>query len=201
VPNGPLQEIVTQNAVRDQGGGRWLLEGSIELRGLAAHQVTPRLQGLTPEEKTRFLSAFLEETFGLNSLSQEAVTAEPDRVTLKYRADFTAQYLKLDKGGFSLEAPTLFGGRSGYTTLDLEGPREFTGLVQNDHWSLPKGFTELEGPGVSNAFAKGGFTQAKSEVMRRYEGLRGQALRGDPALQQFQRDRDRLHKARVWRNP
>lgn len=197
-PDGPMQEITTRNAVREEGG-RWLIEGSIELRGLAAQYITPNLQGLRREEKANFLSRFLEESFGLRALSQEALVNEPDYLRIQYTADFTSQYLQLDKGGLSLEAPTLFGGRSGYTTLDLEGPREFKPMVQNDFWTLPKGFTEFEGQSISNSVAKAAFSYNKGEITRRYQGVQAVLQRGDAAVNQFQRDRESLHKASVWR--
>ncbi len=198
-PEGPAQEIMTKNSVREKAGGQWTLEGFIELRGLASQYPAIKMRGLGREEKSSFLKFFLKESFGLLALSQEIVVNEPDCLRIQYTADFTSQYLQLDKGGFSLELPTLFGGRTGYTTVDWEGPREFKSILQNDSWILPNGFNELEGQGMNHSLAKATFTRGKGEIKRQYEGFSAKIPRGDSVISKFQKEYERLHRVSVWR--
>jgi hypothetical protein len=91
-----------------------------------------------------------------------------DCITLLFTANFQGNYLAMDKGGFALDVPSLFGGDVRYTTLDYEGPRFFMGFTQQDTWELPKGFSDLEKTDLDHWIAQGSWKGSGSVVTRNY---------------------------------
>jgi hypothetical protein len=196
--NAPNQEVRTDNTLKEAGSGRWTLEGTVDLSGVGAQALYPQMQNLNGDEKARFLSEYLESVFGIKSIRHSLLVLEPDRIQVQYAADFTDHFVRLEKGGFTLDVPTLFGGRASFTTLDLEGPIELGSTRQVDEWKMPKGFVELEGASTSHRYAKGGWRSQVGKIQRHYEATPSTWGGADSDYRQFLQDRDKLHKATVW---
>lgn len=162
--------VETRSSIHSEGSGKeWRLEGSIRLDGLCAFQLFPALESIRGDGNIPFLKQYLRDVFGVQASTCKA-SMNPDRtvISIEYRAPFTANYLDLDKGGLLVNQPSLFGGETRYTTLDLEGPRHFSQVEQNDVWQLPSGFGEIKAEPLEHNMGNGAWKRTGSVLKRNF---------------------------------
>lgn len=182
-------------------GKDWRLEGTIRLDGASAMLLHPFLAGYVGDENAAFLRKYLEETFGLAPTACKA-RFEPDRtpISIEFQAPFTANYLALDKGGLLVNQPSLYGGEARYTTLDLEGPRQFRAVEQTDTWRLPEGFQELKADPLEHDLCQGSWRREGQDLVRRYACRdAGIAPNERGVARDFGRRKTKFARATLWR--
>ncbi len=162
-------EISTRSKIKKSpASGKWSLEGTIILKGRTAYKLFPLFDDVKGEEIPPFLIGFLDEIFNLKAISSTIKTLSSKQITVTFTANFQHNYLAMDKGGFLLDAPSIFGGDARYTTLDNEGPRYFTDLVQHDAWEVPPGFRDLEKSDLEHWIAQGNWKRKGTVVSRSF---------------------------------
>jgi len=193
--------ITTRSKICQKPGvDNWQLEGTISMKGKAAFKLFPFLQEKKGEEVRPFLADFLDELFNLKVNDAKIGNITSDYVELSFTMNFQGSYLVMDKGGFHLNAPSLFGGDPRYTTLDYEGPRFFDDCEQFDEWELPAGFNDLEKTDLDHPIACGTWTKKNNTVYRSFSmnaidipyDRRGEA-------QQFLDNKKKFTKATIWK--
>ncbi|MBF0430270.1 MAG: hypothetical protein HQK83_03255 [Fibrobacteria bacterium] len=196
-----LNKIITQSSIQPGTGTvKWQLSGNIELFGMAAFRILPIINDLNQEEKKPFLTDMLKDYFNLNTLSSSVIKLTSDYIKIQYKANFNKAYVDMDKGGFVLESPSLFGGQVRYTTLEREGPRFFEAIEQYDSWQLPPGFTDFELTNIDHAIATGKWQQNKNIISRQFINMRTNIQNDNrESLVSYFKIRKKFSNARIWK--
>ncbi len=186
--------------IKDKKSDSWKLLGTVSLTGEAAYSIFPYMKQLDKEELPPFLRKFLNEYFDFNTTSAFIDSSSDEFCRIKFEADFQSNFIKLENGGFRLQAPSLFGGNYRYTTQDLEGPRKFRQMEQIDEWILPKGFNDLEFKSLKTKFASGDWS-IESGIARRSYLVKDIILypKEDDEEYNYFKQKKKFVKAIVWR--
>jgi transglutaminase-like putative cysteine protease len=193
--------VETQASIVPGPGKEWRLEGSIRLDGASAMLLHPFLAACKGDESQAFLRNYLETSFGVLPTACKA-SVVPDRtpILIEYQAPFTANYLSLDKGGLLVNQPSLYGGETRYTTLDLEGPRHFHAVDQVDTWRVPAGFPELKADPLDHDLCQGSWRREGTALVRRYACRDADiAPRDRRVAEEFNQRKRRFARATLWR--
>ncbi|MBD3319923.1 MAG: hypothetical protein GF350_02390 [Chitinivibrionales bacterium] len=166
-----VNSITTDNSIyRISPDGSWGMKGTICMKGRAAQLVYPLVNTITAEERFPFFQEYLLEMLKIRLFSLSIEQLSADSIQLAYKAGFGQNYLALDKGGFLLDAPSLYGGDIRFTTLENEGPRYYRKYSQQDCWHLPGGFTDTETVDLQGPVAGGTWKQEGQTIVREYTG-------------------------------
>ncbi len=191
--------IVTTSEIKKESSG-WIQTGVLEFHGLSAFNLFRSLSGLTPSEEGEFLKEFLQESFNLESTNSVLDTLSPGSARINYTANINRSELKLGKGGMLINGPSLYGGLNRFTTLDFEGPRYFEEIVQEDSWSLPEGFRDLESNNLEFEFCKGVWSSSPGKVSRKFRGERKNFSEAESkTLSSYYKARQKFLKTTIWR--
>ncbi len=164
---GFRNRVETRNAIRNGRQG-WSLVGSIRLEGQCAFSLLPALNAAMGEEKVPLLKACLKELFAVDAAEASLVETGDRSIEISYRAPFLSNYLSMDKGGFLMSWPSLYGGDVRFTSVDLEGPRHLQKFEQADSWEIPSGFDDLEKADLEHSLARGKWSRKGDRVLRTY---------------------------------
>jgi hypothetical protein len=122
-----------------------------------------------------------------------------DSIRVRYTAAFNKQFVNIDKGGFILSSPSLFGGPGTFTTIKREGPRVFETTEQRDEWIVPDGFTDLESMALDHAIGRGEWSRKAASISRTFSLRRTVAApSGESDPREFLRLQEKFFKATVW---
>ncbi len=106
----------------------------------------------------------------------------------------------MDKGGFVLEAPSLFGGQVRYTTLEHEGPRFFQASEQFDTWEVPRSFKDFETTNINHPIATGEWKRKRNKVTRRFKITKTSISNNKrESLVNYFKIRKKFSKATIWK--
>jgi hypothetical protein len=204
---GRGRSIVSTSSVveKSPASGSWEMHGTVVLRDLAAFLYFPVLKEMKGEENNPAVINILKSMFTIEPFSVSCAGPCTDSITIGFACSFSKNYLKIDKGGFLLETPSVFGGPSVFTTIRREGPRVFEQLEQEDTWTLPEGFEEMEAAPLAHRFAtgtwarKGRAERAERAFTRTFALLRTIVpVSREEEARQFIRQKDDFTKVTVW---
>ena len=199
--DGEGKSIVKTGSVidRSKNNGSWEMRGTVVLQDNAAFLTYPMLKELKGEENNPGLIGLLKSMFTIDPISVSCKQLCADSITIGFSCNVNKNYLKIDKGGFLLDAPSIFGGPSVFTTIKREGPRVFEQLDQKDSWTLPEGFVELEITALAHQIASGAWGKDGRVVSRTFTLNRVIVPPSQSEEStQFLRQKDNFLKATVW---
>ena len=159
--------IETHSSITKENAS-WWLHTEIVLQGESAHELYPYLRQVNGEEQGPFLRKWLEDAFGFTSPQASLRTLDWKRIEFDVREPYDRGYLALDKGGVILEEPLLWYSAGQYTSLRLEGPREFRAFEQRDTWEIPDEFSDFDGKGWGRSFCSGEWHKTGNHIERTY---------------------------------
>ena len=203
---GFRNRVVTHSALSHRAGGGWDLRGTVALKGKAAFDLdrTLRYRYPGPAEARAAVRAFLAADFGIQASEWEWVPAAPDSVRITYAMPADAMLVSLGSGGVKLDAPALMGlgtglGAGGLRDAEAEGERRLPAFEQEDHWTLPPGFSRIGARAFRRGSAEGNWSQEEAGPVRRFrcEGMAWKAGDG-PDLAGFLDALSEFTLASVW---
>lgn len=176
---------------------RWELSGDIALCGLTAMNIYPDLSDLTPQEQAPVLRTYLKNYFELDAHYAAFTQLTSDTIIMHYTTSFQENYVALLKGGFLLNKPSLYGGDVRFTTLSYDGPRYYRYLQQDDLWSVPGRFSDLEHVNLTTDIATGQWMVRNQEVRRSFtqNDIRVESSEGSTMVKK----KNMFLNARLWK--
>lgn len=197
-PSGFYNTVITASEItRNASDKKWMLTGTIDLCGLTAMQLYSSATSIGKKEQVPVLKNYLKRFFELD-ISQVALEKlTPDTISISYAAPFQENYLRLAKGGFLLNKPSLFGGDIRYTTLSIKGPRYYNELQQYDTWRIPKVFSVLENANMVHDIAEGKWERKRGVINRSFRQNRIRASRREAG--EMLEAKMKFSKATLWK--
>jgi hypothetical protein len=201
-PSEGIARVSSSSLIRRSSDNRcWEMQGTIKMYDRAAYLFFPYLKGLKGEESNPGLIAVLKNIFNIEPSSVALEDYNSDSVCVRYAAPLAKQFLNIDRGGFILSSPSLFGGPMTFSTIKQEGPRVFENTEQRDEWLVPDGFTELESTPLDHAIGTGSWSRCGATVSRVFVLHRTVAEPPDEEVsREFMRMQDKFFKATIWHN-
>jgi hypothetical protein len=199
-PNEGVARVFTSSRIqRSKNDQFWEMQGTITMYDRAAYVFYPYLKELKGEENNPGLVAVLKNIFNVEPSTVSLENYSSDSIRVRYTAAINKQFVNIDKGGFILSSPSLFGGPGTFTTIKREGPRVFETTEQKDEWIVPDGFTDLESTAFDHAFGRGEWSRKAARISRTFFLKRTVA---EPSVEfdtsEFLRLQDKFFKATVW---
>ena len=199
-PDEGVARVFTSSQIRRlKNSQSWEMQGTISMYDRAAYVFYPYLKELKGEENNPGLFAVLKNIFNVEPNTVALDQSSSDSIRVRYTAPVNKLYVNIDKGGFILSSPSLFGGPGTFTTIKLEGPRVFETTEQRDEWTLPDGFTELESMSLDHAIGTGRWSRKATSVSRTFSLRRTVAMPSEGSdPQEFMRLQEKFFKATIW---
>jgi hypothetical protein len=173
---GPLQSAVNiqtdSKVVHDNKEQRWRIEGTIIISGVHAMKLYPEFRELSYQERPSHLKAFLENFFELTTQSVAFTKLSADTISISYSAFFHENFIPISSGGFQLNKPSIFGGFLRFTTLSYYGLACYNGMLQQDTWTLPPGYTTIDRENFSTTISDGKWNVHNNIITRVYKQCR-----------------------------
>jgi hypothetical protein len=196
-PDEGIARVVTSSRIqRSKNNQFWEMQGTISMYDRAAYAFYPYLKELKGEENNPGLIAVLKSMFNVEPAAVALENYSSDSIRVGYTAAINKQFVNIEKGGFILSSPSLFGGPGSFSTIRHEGPRVFETTEQKDEWIVPDGFTDLESMALDHAIGRGEWSRKASRISRTFSLRRTVAAPSDP--QEFLRLQEKFFKATVW---
>lgn len=197
-PSNFYNTILTKSKIKhNKIENKWELAGTIDLCGLTAMQLFTSASSIGKKELVPVLKNYLKKYFELESNSVSLDLLSSDTIRISYSAPFQENYLRLSKGGFLINKPSLFGGDVRYTTLSLDGPRYYSKIQQYDQWHTPGRFSVLENADFSHPIAEGKWEKNRRIVRREFKQNRICVTRED--ARDMLDERLKFSKATLWK--
>jgi hypothetical protein len=173
---GPVQRTVNvqtdSKVVLDNNEHRWRIEGTITISGVQAIELYPEFRALSYQERPTHLKKFLEKYFELTTESVSFSKLSADTISILYSAFFHENYIPITRGGFQLNKPSIYGGFLRFTTLSFYGLACYNGIIQQDTWTLPAGYTSIDRNNFSTGISNGQWSVRNNIVTRVYKQSR-----------------------------
>ncbi len=122
--------------MKKQNGRPWTIKGRIQLIGYSALQFFSKLNRSDTIEKNSLAKLFLQKQFGIFPLSIKYHAPDSTEVTFNYEALFQENYVSIEKGGFRLAVPRLYGPAANDKLGQNRGPRQLKPFEQKDIWEF-----------------------------------------------------------------
>ena len=197
-PKSFYNTILTKSKIAHNAlDNKWELTGTIDLCGLTAMQLFTSASSIGRKEQIPVLKNYLKKYFELEISTVSLDLLSSDTIRISYSAPFQENYLRLSKGGFLINKPSLFGGDVRYTTLSFDGPRYYRNIRQYDQWQIPGRFSVLENSNFSHSIAEGKWEKKNGIVSRVFEQNRIRVTRED--AHDMLDARLKFSKATLWK--
>jgi hypothetical protein len=199
-PNEGISRVFTSSQIkRSKNNQFWEMQGTISMYDRAAYLFYPYLKELKGEENNPGLIAVLKSMFNVEPSTVALENYSSDSIRVRYTAAINKQFVNIDKGGFILSSPSLFGGPGTFTAIKREGPRVFETTEQRDEWIVPDGFTDLESMALDHAIGRGEWSRKAASISRTFSLRRTVAApSGESDPREFLRLQEKFFKATVW---
>lgn len=165
-----INEVKTHSKVSKSEAGKWEIEGTIQLNGYVANSFITDYKMTFKNKSTEvFLKSFMNSLFEINAKDIEVNLETQSQVTLTYQSSFNDAWIPLDKGGFKLEQPSLYGGKGYFTSQETLGASTLRKIHQEDIWEFEDDSYELDTKPLDFSYAQGKWTQEGSKYKRSYQ--------------------------------
>jgi len=197
-PDDFYNTVTSQSVIRySEKEKRWELSGTITISGLTAMRLFPDFSELTRQEQTPVLHTYLRNFFELDVQNASFEHLSADTITVHYTTSFQESYVRLVKGGFVLNKPSLYGGDVRFTTIDYSGPRYYREIEQTDTWKLPVRYNDLEMVDLTSDIANGTWAVSGNTISRSFVQNAVRVEDGEAGKVLVQKNK--FLNARVWK--
>ncbi|HMA63698.1 MAG: transglutaminase-like domain-containing protein [Fibrobacterota bacterium] len=198
-PDSNYVNRIETDAIIQETGDTWSMNGTIRLIGRTAMSIYPYVNSATSDQKAQIVSTLFSELFHLTPSSSSLDSLTDTLITLSYVTDFTENFVQFEQNGIRLNRPSLAGGDTRHSTFSYEGPRVFTGVEQVDKWTILHPFKTFESESINNAWFSGMYSRNGNEIIRSLLFKKVQfTIEDSVSVKEYLSSRQRFQDAYLW---